>query len=253
MFYPFRQNVPPSISAGDIISQNNAKSIYKCPFWAQQKGDIHMAKMVKCKVCGHEIAKSAKVCPNCGAKRKKHVFLGVLLVIIGIALIVAAFGGGDEQPKKVENDTTQNENKETGNNTPNKNEPTIFGVGESAELNDVIVTLRAVKENNGTSFNTPSEGNVFIVCEFEIENNSNSELGISSLLSFEAYVDGYSTGVSLSALLTSDVPQLDGAIAPGKKMRGVVGYEAPADWKAIEIRFKSNVWASKEYIFEYTK
>lgn len=207
-----------------------------------------MAKMVKCKVCGQDIAKSAKVCPNCGAKRKKHVFLGVLLVIIGIALIVAAFGGGDDQPKKVENDTTQDEN-----NTPDKNEPTIFGVGESAELNDVIVTMRAVKENNGTSFNTPSEGNVFIVCEFEIENNSNAELGISSLLSFEAYIDGYSTGVSLSALLTSDIPQLDGTIAPGKKMRGVVGYEASSDWNTIEIRFKSNVWSSKKFLFEYTK
>ena len=30
-------------------------------------------KMTTCKACGHEIAKSAKACPACGAKNKKFV------------------------------------------------------------------------------------------------------------------------------------------------------------------------------------
>ena len=209
-----------------------------------------MAKMVKCKVCGQEIAKSAKVCPKCGAKRKKHVVLGVLLILVGVILIAAAFGGGKEQPKKVNDGSIQGED---DNNQANKNEPTVFGVGESAELNDVIVTLVNVKESSGANYITPSEGNVFVICEVEIQNNSKADIAVSSMMSFEAYIDDYSTSVSLSALTSSDKPQLDGAIAPGKKMNGVVGYEAPSDWKTIEVRFKSNVWSSKEYLFEYTK
>ena len=52
-------------------------------------------KMVKCKSCGADIPKSAKVCPNCGTKqKKKHIFLGVVLVIVGIGLFSAALGGG---------------------------------------------------------------------------------------------------------------------------------------------------------------
>ncbi len=40
---------------------------------------VIMSKMKKCKVCGENIAKSAKTCPHCGAKNKPgafRVFLG---------------------------------------------------------------------------------------------------------------------------------------------------------------------------------
>ena len=42
---------------------------------------------------------------------------------------------------------------------------------------------------------------------------------------------------------------MDGSIASGKKMNGVVGYEVVADWKEIEIQFQSNVWSSKNITF----
>ena len=46
--------------------------------------------MKKCKECGAEISKSAKVCPQCGKKQKNgaiRVILGILLVIIGIGAL----------------------------------------------------------------------------------------------------------------------------------------------------------------------
>ena len=33
-----------------------------------------MSKMKNCKVCGAEIATSAKSCPKCGAKNKKSIW-----------------------------------------------------------------------------------------------------------------------------------------------------------------------------------
>lgn len=45
-----------------------------------------MNKLVKCKTCGADIAKSAKVCPRCGAKQKNHKVIGTILVILGIIL-----------------------------------------------------------------------------------------------------------------------------------------------------------------------
>lgn len=53
-------------------------------------------KLIKCKACGGEVAKSAKQCPHCGAKLKRsagQIFLGLILSIIGLSLIVSAFGG----------------------------------------------------------------------------------------------------------------------------------------------------------------
>lgn len=48
-------------------------------------------RLVYCRVCGAQIAKSAKKCPNCGAKQKKsHAFRNIILflIIIGIAYAV---------------------------------------------------------------------------------------------------------------------------------------------------------------------
>ena len=74
------------------------------------------------------------------------------------------------------------------------------------------------------------------------------------MASFEAYADDYALNYSVSALLEkNDQNQLDGTIAAGKKMNGVIGYEIPADWKTIEIHFKDNVWSSNKFKFEITK
>jgi len=39
--------------------------------------------LIKCKECGHEISKSAKNCPNCGAKRKKSSAGCLVFIILG--------------------------------------------------------------------------------------------------------------------------------------------------------------------------
>lgn len=52
-------------------------------------------KLVTCKVCGKEIAKSAKVCPHCGAKLKKgHPIIGGILIVLGLSLVVSGLTGG---------------------------------------------------------------------------------------------------------------------------------------------------------------
>lgn len=205
-----------------------------------------MAKMKKCKSCGADVAKSAKVCPNCGAKLKRPV-LGTVLLVLGILLLIGAIGStlSDDEPKKV------------GKNTPTPAQesqgPTTFGVNDRVELNDVIVTLNGVIESKGSTYNKPSDGKVFLLCEFTIENNSEKDLAISSIICFSAYVDDYSTNMSLSALIEKDKEQLDGSVAAGKKMNGQIGYEVPEDWETLEIHFAPDFWTGKDIIFVYTK
>lgn len=59
-------------------------------------------KMKVCKSCGEEIAKSAKVCPHCGAKNKKPsllLIICIVLVILGLAVSCSGRGESEKTPE----------------------------------------------------------------------------------------------------------------------------------------------------------
>lgn len=205
-----------------------------------------MSKLIPCKSCGKEIAKSAKACPHCGAKPKPgclRIALAVFLIFIGIGLVGSALSGNDE-PTKVP----------TESNTPaaeTTEAPADFTVGDTVTKKDVYVTLVDVREFDG-DFLHPEEGNVFVAFELEIENKSDSSLAISSLMCFEAYFDDYASNFSLGAQTESDESQLDGEIAPGKKMKGAICYEVPADWATAELHFNPDLYGA-DFVFVYSK
>lgn len=221
--------------------------------------DLQETKL--CKHCQTEIPKKAKVCPNC-RKKQGGAAKWIIIAIIVLFIIGAATGGtNDNTPQKV-GDVAKDTAPQTTNTNDDTVEPvqepeekeTIFGIGEIAELNGVRVTMTDYSENSGSEFNKPSEGNVFVLVEFEIENNTDKELAISSMLSFEAYADDYALNYSLGALIENkDANQLDGSIAAGKKMKGVVGYELPEDWKELEVHFTDDVWSNNKFKFMVTK
>lgn len=126
----------------------------------------------------------------------------------------------------------------------------VFSLGDSVELDDVVVSFLDVIQSNGSTYNKPTSGNIFVLCEFEITNNSDEELAISSMMSFSAYHDDYACEFSFSALMEKgNKDQLDGSIAPGKKMKGVVGFEIPEDWNELEVHFTPNAFSNDEIVF----
>lgn len=227
-------------------------------------------RLKSCKVCGAEVAKSAKVCPHCGAKLKKgHPILFGLLALVVLAAVIAATG--DDEPKKVESTAPAQSieavpapeekapvSEEQITPVPSEElepelEPedrNVFYPGETAELRGINVTLVDVTESAGSAYNTPTEGNVFVLCEFEIANESDEEITVSSVMSFEAYCDDYVCNYSFTALLEKgNKNQLDGTVAAGKKMNGVIGYEVPSGWRKLEIGFTPDFWSGKSMTF----
>ena len=63
-------------------------------------------KIKQCKVCGKDIATSAKVCPYCGAKNKKPIYKRwwfIALTVFIILGVIGNLGGTDtDAPSKVE-------------------------------------------------------------------------------------------------------------------------------------------------------
>ncbi len=191
--------------------------------------------------------------------RKKTCSI-IALVISGLWLVVGiANMGNSDKPEKVGSTNVEADNdskempKENSEASKTESKETTFKKGEIAELNGVQVTLTDYKESSGSDFNTPTDGNVFLMAEFEITNNTEKELAISSVMSFDAYADDYSLNYSFSALMEKDGNQLDGTIAAGKKMKGWIGWEVPQDYQNVEIHFTDNVWSNNKFVFVIEK
>lgn len=212
-------------------------------------GNLNETK--KCKHCQSDIPKKAKVCPNC-RKKQGGALKWVAIIFIALIIIGAATGGEDDKPTKVANNSSETTSNSSAVSTETSTDET-FSVGDTAEYKGVKVTLNSVTESNGSQFNKPTDGNVFLLVNFTIENNTDTDLAVSSLMSFDAYQDGYSTNLSITALLEKTGEQLDGTIAPGKKMQGSIGYEVPATYTEFEINYQSDVWSSKKFTFVYKK
>lgn len=187
------------------------------------------------------------------------ILMGFGALFILIILLAVLGGNSDDQPKKVsdskavsekeESKKTEEKAKKTDIDEKESEKETMFRKGETAEMNDVRVTMTSCKLGHGSEYNRPTEGNAFLLVEFEIENNSDEELNISSMLSFEAYADDYALDYSLTALIEKEGNQLDGTIAAGKKMKGWIGWEVPEGFSKAEIHFTDNVWSSNKFVF----
>lgn len=214
-----------------------------------------------CKHCQSEIPKKAKICPVC-RKKQGMGCLPIVIVVVVLFVLLAAIGGGGEndEPSLAENSSTESSAANETSSAPESEAAetseakTVFGIGETAEMNDIQVTMLNYVESNGSEYNSPADGNVFVLVEFEIANNSDSDLAVSSMMSFEAYADDYALNYSLSAIMEAESgSQLDGTIAPGKKMKGEIGYEVPADWSNMEIHFTDSLWSDSDFVFEINK
>lgn len=215
----------------------------------------------QCKHCKSEIPYDAKVCPVCRKKQGAPGCLIVVLVVV-VLVVIAAFAGSGESstPQKVE--STSGTSQSAGlagqasqaSQAQSQPEQTVFTVGDTVELNGVKTTLLSAEEYPGKQYMMPTDGNVFLVCQFEIENDSSAEINVSSMVSFNAYCDDYSVSLSITGEMLEDSwKSLDGTVAPGKKINGVIAYEIPQDWQKMEISYTPSFWSGHDVQFEINK
>lgn len=72
-----------------------------------------MAKLIHCKTCGHQVAKSAKACPGCGAKVKGTSILAKLALGFILLMFFAALASDPNKPSEPSSSSTS-----TGKTTP---------------------------------------------------------------------------------------------------------------------------------------
>ena len=150
-------------------------------------------------------------------------------------------------------DTPTKESNTAGTSSSSKAEKETYGLNETAVFNNLKFTATEIKESTGGSFLAPDDGNVYVGVKFTVENISDEEQAVSSVLLFDAYSGDAKCDYSISALTEFDGSSIDGSIAPGKKLEGWYGVEVPADWSEIELDVKSDLLSSGTARFVFRK
>lgn len=110
-----------------------------------------MAKnsMTICKACGSQIASSAKVCPNCGAKNKKPIYKRPWFIILAILVLLgicgAAMGGGGDDASQSSDGSDSAVTEEKADNAAKETdaEPEEKVTYESVTAEDMMASLEA--------------------------------------------------------------------------------------------------------------
>lgn len=197
----------------------------------------------KCKYCGTEIDKSAKICPNC-KKRQKIAWWQVVLIVLAIIIVISALTSSDSPDNEQNNSNNENSNNVT--TTENKEEKNEYAVGEVFNDGYMKVTYMNLNDNftNYSQYATVKSGCKVVAATFEFENISSSDK-LASSYDFNCYADGYDCDKFYSV----DDSSFTATLSSGKKSKGTVYFEVPQDASEITIEYENNVWSSKKVIF----
>ena len=159
-----------------------------------------------------------------------------VIVVIAVISIIKGTAGNDK-PKK---ETPQ---KTSATSETSSSKDVTFSLNETAVFETIKVTANKIEQSSGKNFFQPESGNVFVGVQFTVENISDEDQNISSLLLFDAYVDGVKCDYSFTANSAFSDGTLDGELTPGKKMIGYYSVELPKNWSELELQVKSE-WLS---------
>lgn len=129
----------------------------------------------------------------------------------------------------------------------NQNEPPKeYLVGETQEDDGIFIKVNSIRLSEGSEYFKPEEGKVFFVLDITIENKTNEEYGVSSMLNFELKdEDGREQDLTVFA---DNDGSLDGNILPNEKMTGEIAFETAKEGK-LYLYFTSAIFSGKTLKF----
>lgn len=130
--------------------------------------------------------------------------------------------------------------------------PKTYEVGQTVELKDLKFTVNKVYTiQSANQFIKPNDGNDFIGIDCTVENTSDSEKSISSIMMFKVVdKDGRDINMSFTGVTAAAAGQLDGSVGAGRKMTGVYAVEVPKGTTGLELEFNADIISSKRVIIK---
>ena len=186
-------------------------------------------KMTTCKTCGKEMARSAKVCPSCGAKTKKPFFTRPWFIAIVALIIIGAIASGG---KSESGNTTAVADKTNSNNSEVKDN-TAESTTIAIEYVDYTVDdLMAQLEENALKASNDHKGeNVRITGKLNNIDSSGKYISLVpntdfAIIGVQCYIKNDETKAKVAELSKDSLVTLTGKITD---VGEVLGYSLNID------------------------
>jgi len=190
-------------------------------------------------------------------KKKKKPFYKkwwVWLIVIILAIGIFGSSGDDEAsdgPEKVESEEaeeTESDETEESEDEEEAIEDAEFGVGEKVKLDGQVVEVTEVEKSQGSDFDTPSDGNEYVIVHVSIENNGEDDISYNP---FNFKMKNSNGQIEDQGLITvdSDTSLSSGDLAPGGNVSGTLSFEQPKDDEGLQLIFEPGFWGTDEIIF----
>ena len=166
----------------------------------------------------------------------KNKCRSILIVLLSIAMALSLAACGIDFSAT----SNANGNEESGGS----NNTVSISVDNPVQTNENWkVTYREcqIKEKMD-SFTKAEEGTEFVVVLFEIENITEEEHTFSPMFSGDYYIDSVKTSQTLYGVSVDNSRQLmSDSLEAGKKANGYMLFQAPTDWKELEIIYDESL------------
>ncbi len=173
---------------------------------------------------------------------------GCKFIVLFMLITFVLTGCGETvTPEKADMDgKTDVQTESTTGNKEKDNKTQTFKIGDAISIGDYVLTVNSARTSKGGGFMKPDEGNIWYIVDATLDSKADEPVEVSSIMMF-ALSD--SDGYNYNATIADDTKgQLDGELAPGRKMRGELAFEIPEKAGGLELAFDADVWGSGQAI-----
>lgn len=180
-----------------------------------------------------------------------------IIYIFLASLVLFEFGGCSSEPssKSETNIETQLSSSTDATNirSDEQLQGNVAGIGETLDYNGLKFTLDSAiqyEDTNDFPLDKADEGNIFIVMNFTVSNDTNAD-GYINMFNEDSYCDDVAIKPeSMMAHVKGET--LWGDVAQGKKRKGYIAYQVPTEWQTLEFHYSPDIGGSAKMMFKIT-
>lgn len=171
----------------------------------------------------------------------------LLILFLFVAMFLVACTETSEPTVVETEDKPENEATEETSSEANEEVKTEFNLGETIELDGAVLTVTNVEKSQGSEFDSPKEGNEYVIVHVKIENSGDENLAYNPFDFTLKNSNGQITDTAF-ALVSQETDITSGELAAGGTVEGTIPFEAPVGDTALQLIYTPNWWFDSENI-----